>query len=521
MSITQIQEDVLSLPGFLQALRRHRIKVLATFAVLASLTVLYAANRGRQYESAAKLFVRIGRETVSVDPTAEASGQVVSVTDTQEREIRSIVSLLYNRDLLEQVVDDLGADTILGDSDEPDSVTEKSRVAEGIQFVCESIKLKLVDCGILESVSDREQAIQFVRDSLTVAAGDSTSVIRISVCADSPKLAQTIVAKVIDLQLQYHLRANSSPGSLPFFSTQTEHLREELEAATQKMAAIKNDNSLASLDAKKDSLEAEMLSLNQKLTQARADLASTSSTISELEQQLSKEAEMVPSAETVGMANSAKAVMRQELYRLQILESEFLSKYKPTHPKVAEIRDQIEKAEVVFDREEQQVQTTSSTNAVFQQLRINLLVETARRAALEAEFKTLVSEKEQLKTEIEKVNGGEIQLTNIQRHVDLLDMNYRRYVENLEQVRINRELESQQISNLNVVQQPSFVDFPVGASNRVIIAAGLIAAAAFACLVGMLCALAEPKAVFLMRSDDLPRRSEPVDVGELREPLKV
>jgi len=42
---------------------------------------------------------------------------------------------------------------------------------------------------------------------------------------------------------------------------------------------FKNENSLASLDAKKDSLEAEMLSLNQKLTQGKADLASTSSTI--------------------------------------------------------------------------------------------------------------------------------------------------------------------------------------------------------------------------------------------------
>ncbi len=519
MSITKIQEDVLSLPGFLRALRRYRTQVLATFAVLASLTVLYAANRGREYESAAKLFVRIGRETVSVDPTAEASGQVVSVTDTQEREIRSIVSLLYNRDLLEQVVDELGSNTILGCSDDP--VTENSAVTQGIQFVWDSLKWKLADCGILDSVSDREQAIQYVRDSLTVAADDSTSVVRVSVRADSPKLAQSIVAKLIDLHLQYHLRANSSPGSLPFFSTQTENLRQELEAATQKMAAIKNENSLASLDAKKDSLEAEMLSLNQKLTQGKADLASTSSTIRELERQLSKEAEMVPSAETVGMANSAKAVMRQELYRLQILESEFLSKYKPTHPKVAEIRDQIEKAEKVFDSEEQQVQTTSSTNAVFQQLRINLLVATAKRAALESEFKSLISAKEQLKAEIEKVNAGEIQLSNIQRHVDLLDMNYRRYVENLEQVRINRELESQQISNLNVVQNPSFVDFPVGASNRVIIPAGLIASACFACLVGMLCALTETKAVFIVQSDDLPRRAEPVDVGELRETLKV
>lgn len=519
MSTTQIQEDVLSLPGFLRAVHRHRVKVLATFALLASLTFLYAINRGREYESAAKLFVRIGRETVSVDPTAEASGQMVGVTDTQEREIRSIVSLLYNRDLLEQVVDDLGVETILGETDQDESAA--SLFAQGMRTARASLKGKLVDWGILESVSDREQAIQFVRDSLNVTAGDSTAVIRIAACADSPKLAQTIVAKVIDLHLEYHLRANSSPGSLPFFSKQTDHLRRELEDWTEKMATIKNENSLASLNAKKDSLEAEMLSLNQQLTQRKADLASTSSTIRQIEVQLSSESEMVPSTETVGMANSAKAVMRQELYRLQILESEFLSKYKPTHPKVAEIRDQIEKAERVFNSEEQQVQTTSSTNAVFQQLRINLLVQSAKRAALEAELQTLVSEKEHLKAEIQKVNAGEIELSNIQRHVDLLDMNYRRYVENLEQVRINRELESQQISNLNVVQSPSFVDFPIGASNKVILASGLICAAALACLVGVLCTLLEPNKTIVLQPEERSRRPEPLDVGELPETLKV
>lgn len=514
MSITHLHDDVLSLPGFLRALRRHRKKVITTFAVLMVLTVFYVANRGREYESSAKLFVRIGRETVSVDPTAEASGQLVSVTDTQEREIRSIVSLLSNRDLLEQVVDDLGTDTILNYA-----VASGEQTADNglIRSAIGLVKSSLTSCGLLETVSDRELAIQSVRDSLSVEAGDSTAVIKISARAEDPALAQMIVSKLLDLHLEYHLRANSSPGSLPFFNAQTEQLRKELDAASAHMAAIKNENNLASLDAKKHSLEQEMLSLKQKLVQGKANLASATSTISELERQLSQESEMVPSAETVGMANSAKAAMRQELYRLQIQESEFLSKYKPTHPKIAEIRDQIEKARDVFDNEQQQVQTTNSTNAVFQQLRMSLLVEQSKAAAIRAELESLTSERENLAAEIVRVNSGELELLKIQRQVDLLDTNYRRYVENLEQVRINRELESQQISNLNVVQQPSFVDFPVGPGNRLLLAAGMIASAAIACLVCMFCAFAEPKPIFVV-DDGIP---ESIEVQETPDAIKV
>ena len=52
------------------------------------------------------------------------------------------------------------------------------------------------------------------------------------------------------------------------------------------------------------------------------------STVQTLQQQLAGESKLIPSGETVGMANSAKAAMREELYRLQILESELNERHE-------------------------------------------------------------------------------------------------------------------------------------------------------------------------------------------------
>jgi uncharacterized protein involved in exopolysaccharide biosynthesis len=158
MSNAQMYVDVFSLPGFLQALLRHRKKVLFTFLILVALTVLFVVSREREYASSAQLFVRIGRETVSVDPTAEAAGRLISVTDTQEREIRSIVSVLGNRDLLEQVVDDLGPTTILEESKEP------SALKKVIKPIRESIKSTLVTSGILEGCAGGRSGRHLVGD---------------------------------------------------------------------------------------------------------------------------------------------------------------------------------------------------------------------------------------------------------------------------------------------------------------------------------------------------------------------
>lgn len=487
--------DALSLPGFLQTLQRHSKKVVVTFLFMVTMTVLYVMHRGREYESAAKLFVRVGRETVSVDPTAEASGQLLSVTDTQEREIRSVVSLLSNRDLLEQVVDELGPQTILEFSDPEHPVTE-SVIRKITQPISSGIKSTLVALGIVEHISEREQAIQAVRDSLMVEAGDSSAVIKVSVRSDSPKLAQMIVTKLIDLHLAYHMQANSTPGSLPFFSAQTERLRTDLESASELLIAAKNENKVSLLASKQQSLESRTLALSEQLSQARTDLAASTSTVQTLQRQLASESELIPSGETVGMANSAKAAMREELYRLQILESELLSKSTEKHPKITQIRDQIAKARSVFEEEEQQVQTTNSINDVYRQLRINLQTELANQAALEAKLAALEVEQDAVYAEIERVNRGEFEIVKLQREVELLDVNYRHYVESFEQARIQKELESQRISNVNVAQKPSYVDYPIGPSNLLILAMGLFASLCGACGIAVLSESMTPRGVY-------------------------
>ena len=349
--------------------------MLAIFALMATLTVFYAISRGRDYESSAKLFVRVGRETVSVDPTAEASGQLIGVSDTQEREIRSIASLLANRDLLEQVVDEVGPSTILGHSD------SKSPLRQTIGSIP---RLDQIDTYRVRHPRagwrSRESAIQSLRESLSIEAEESSAVIKVAVKADSPKLAQLLVAKLIELHLSYHLHANSTPGSLPFFGSQSERLLAELDLASEELTEVMNSNSVASMDAKKQSLESQMQLLREQLSQATTDLAAATSTVTTLEGQLADETEFIPASETVGMANSVNAAMRQELYRLQILESELLARTKENHPRLTQIRDQIEKAQSVFDNEEQQVQTTTSTNDVYQQVRIRLLGERGRQA---------------------------------------------------------------------------------------------------------------------------------------------
>src|SRR5690242_9635863 len=82
--------------GVLRALVRHRWRAGLAFVLCLIAAVAAAFVVPSKFASEAKLFVRLGRETISLDPTA-TTGETVTVSETREIEINSILDVLRTR----------------------------------------------------------------------------------------------------------------------------------------------------------------------------------------------------------------------------------------------------------------------------------------------------------------------------------------------------------------------------------------------------------------------------------------
>ena len=118
-----------SLSTFISAARNHWYPAALVFGGTALLAVLAMIFLPRTYHSGAMLFVKLGRETVSLDPTA-TTGSTISVLDTRDNEINSIRDMLYSRGIVEKVVDRIGPEVVLGDAELTDEVREVDRFAQ-------------------------------------------------------------------------------------------------------------------------------------------------------------------------------------------------------------------------------------------------------------------------------------------------------------------------------------------------------------------------------------------------------
>src|SRR5262245_44320794 len=103
---------------------RHWRKIALISCGVMGLALLAIAFYPRSYVSESKLVIRIGRESVGLDPTA-TTGDTVMLQKTQDEEVNSAVNIFMGREVLERAVEKVGADRILSNS--PDEATSDAK----------------------------------------------------------------------------------------------------------------------------------------------------------------------------------------------------------------------------------------------------------------------------------------------------------------------------------------------------------------------------------------------------------
>src|SRR5947209_1497957 len=150
-------------------LSRHRRKAALAFVAVLAATALVTLISPRAYRSQAKLFVRLGRENATLDPTVTVGSPVVAVQQTRENEINTAVEILKSRVLVEKVVDAVGPAAILSES-APAAPDEKQRY----------------------------RAITKLSKLLDVEPIKKSNVLAVTYDGPSPELSQAVVAKLLD-----------------------------------------------------------------------------------------------------------------------------------------------------------------------------------------------------------------------------------------------------------------------------------------------------------------------------------
>jgi uncharacterized protein involved in exopolysaccharide biosynthesis/Mrp family chromosome partitioning ATPase len=464
-----------------RVLFRYRRRMALFFCAMVLATLATIALYPRGYSSESKLFLRVGRESVALDPTA-TTGQTIMMQKTQVDEVNSAMQVLLSRDAFQKTVEKVGAERIVDDlppAGPGDIVASQSGWKQSFRDVKNWAGRRVSDWMAGLHLSDpgtpEEMAIRKLDSKVNATAPKESTVITISFEAASPQLAQEVVQTLTEVFLEEHVRLNRSEGSLKFFAEQADQLQKQLTEAQNKLRDRKNEFVVSTIESRRAVFSRQLEDVELQRLAAGRELASSDAQIANLKQAIGSLQPELVTNRVAGFANEAKDAMREKLYELEIEESKLKAKYSDSHPLLEQIQLQRKEAqEILKDIPDQRTQTTAALNPNQRSLELELLQAQAQREAVHARSVAAQQQYVQLKKELASLNQNEVELTDLKRDVEILDGKYRMHVDKLEQARVNDEIGREKLSNVKVAQPATFVGKPISPKKTLLLACGLM-----------------------------------------------
>ena len=338
----------ISVPFLLGALKNNFGKALLTLLATLTLAALAIFFLPRTYLSEAVVFVRLGRESVSLDPTA-TTGSRIQVLESRESEVNSIRDMLTSREVMEAVVDTMGADVVLGDEDLPDSFTASENLPED-DFV----------------KSPRQMAIQMLVEEIYVISERKSSVLKVGVEASSPQLARRILQVYLDCYKSVHTQAHQTPESNQFFENQSGLLQVQWKDRMRQLQESKKRAGVVSIEGAQDILKAQVSETQLLYKQVESKRSSTAAKVKMLGGMSENPLNARALREELIEAESELASMEAESNKIMSQLSELKSQ-----------AEQLNRDEVEIRQLEQEVAVAAANYAQYRELHEQTRIEAA------------------------------------------------------------------------------------------------------------------------------------------------
>ncbi len=466
-----------SLRDVLDILFRRQRQIVLFFLVVVSVVTAVTFLVQEVYQSEATVLIRVGRESVAIDPAVV--GPTINLTQDRESEVNSELAILTSRYLAERVVDKIGPNRFLTRPDETpiqdDPLKDNWRAVRRKLRDLKRYGVELmIRFDVVSPRSDREEAITRVIEHLSVDMEKKSHIITLTFNAQEPTLAQDTLNSLLDFYLERHIEVHKAQGSPRFFEGQSEMLLKNLHQKEDELEGLCVKFNIASLDTQKTMLLGQMDSLQKEIDKETSQINGSRAKIAALEAFLQGRTATTETNRTTGKTNNAADTLKIRLTDLRLKEADLAARYSDDFRTLRDIREQIRMIEDAFKKEaETHTEVTTGIDTTYQAMELALATERAEIEAAAARKTSLINQMKEVRTALAAMMEQEMTIKRLERDVEILDKEYRQYRENLQRANISSALDIDKVANVSVVQPGTLSMKPVWPKKGITVLLGV------------------------------------------------
>ncbi|KTT27158.1 lipopolysaccharide biosynthesis protein [Pseudomonas oryzihabitans] len=483
--------EIRSLRDLLRLFFIFRREFRLAFFVTVVVAILGAFLLPRQYESSARLLVKPGLNNTL--PIEASDRQTLVAPSTQRDPILDEEQLFTGRPIALKVAESY---LRLSASARPEDLWKaiKWEFKQILNGVKDGLRAILQSLGLAEAQSPEERLADELLKRMSVTHEPGSSVMVASLRWDDPAVAQRLLQVWVDAYLESRTASLERKSLYAFYQEQVastgrrvEQLKTQLAGYLSRIGSSSvqdylhdQSNTLQRMTAERFQTSAEIASLNISLATARQQIAA-------LPQQVVTEESSTLNPDRLDLQRQLNGLIveRERLLRVFLPGTEPL---KQIDQNIAELRQRVSQ-----QAEHVKSSTNRAPNGIVINLKQQLADGTVRLASLKAQLAQQELQINEVRADLDKVMAEEPEISRVMRELQVAQQNFLLYADNLEKARIDRALDSSRISNIAIIEQPTFNPSRVFPKSLLIILLCLPAGLAVGLLVIYLCYLLDQR----------------------------
>jgi polysaccharide biosynthesis protein PslE len=392
--------DFTNIRDVLSVLFKRKYIILATFAIVFTGFIIYALMVPKAFEAKSTLLVKLGREFMRApEGTSSSSGQLLIQPETI---MKSEISILTSRDLIERVIETVGLKNIYPAMTKTDTRANQA-------------------------------AVYAFEEDLNVTNVPSSGLIQVAFSHRDPATAANVVNTLVDNFKDKHLDVFGQKTTA-FLERQEKAFQERLKQSEGNLSNFKLKNKVFAFEEQKANLISTMGILDKSLKAAQNE-------ITELEQKMAF-------VKSPRWTIDPPGEIRNQLVVLQQKEQGLLERYTETSRAVEIVRHDLKALRDSVKRNNEEVRQIEIGKIEGQ-----LTVARARAGSIKSQMG-------QVEAELHALDSQGLEFQTLKREAQQLEQNYQIYARKLEESLISDDMDRQKMVAVSIVQKATVPAFP-------------------------------------------------------------
>ncbi len=447
------------LVDYVEEIWKWRWMLLGAGFLGALLMALYVAAKPNVFVSRAQLMVTAPRGRVDVTQVLGLRTGQANFTPTQEA-----IAILSSRDLAERVVNRVGPGEILKPA-LPSPREEKN--LKGLHGIFSRLLHKLQRAMILRGRGNAPPslpvAVRVFRSSLKIYWAARSPSIRVEYRSNHPARSQKILQAYLEEGLRFYIECQSSKGDESFLQREMDKAEKEYEQANLAYRNFLEKYKVADVPSELARVQDEFAKLDEQVRQARLRIASLEETRKTLQENIRQFPPFLKTdAQVTAAPDPALQLLEGEILKIQIeLQRERIVSASSTNPRITELEKELafleKKKQAILAKGPILTKTTQNIpNPDYETRRTRLLEVTLELQSLKASLPSMEREKKALQDKIRELTRLEPVWRDLKARLARAQEAKTVLQQRVKNFRISRQLDALGLSNLKVIETPSF-----------------------------------------------------------------